>query len=93
MRGGGTGTRKARATGHQLFNDNPRGRPRLTTLAYGTRKKAIDSVRRLRAMPRAYQRQAATTMYYRAKHHANQTTGMREAMKVYRRFLDQLDRR
>lgn len=92
----GTGTRRKgtrRTAGHQLFNDNPRGRPRLATLGYGTRKKAVDSVRRLRGMPRAYQRQAATTMYYRAKHHANQTTGMREAMKVYGRFLDQLDHR
>jgi hypothetical protein len=26
-------------------------------------------------------------MYYRAKHHARQTPGMREAMRVYGRFL------
>jgi hypothetical protein len=82
--------RQTRKKGYQLFNDNPRGRPRLRTLGYGTRKKALDSVRALKAMPAAYQRQAATTMYYRAKHHAKQTPGMRAAMRVYGAFLKDL---
>jgi hypothetical protein len=86
------GSTTAKAAGHQLFNDNPRGRPRLAGLGYGTRKRATDSVRRLKAMPRAYQTQAATTMYYRAKHHARQTPEMRQAMRVYGAFLDTLKR-
>jgi hypothetical protein len=44
-------------------------------------------VRRLRQMRYAYQIQAAQTMYYRAKYHANQTAGMRAAMRIWRRFL------
>jgi hypothetical protein len=80
-------TRKA---GHRLFNDNPRGRPRLRTLGYGTEQKARNSVKALRKMDKAYQRQAATTMYYRAKHHARQTSGMRAAMRVYGIFLKTL---
>ena len=83
-------TRRARGSGHQLFNDNPRGRPRLRTLGYGTEAKARASVAALRRMDRAYQRQAATTMYYRAKHHARQTPGMRAAMRIYGRFLKTL---
>jgi hypothetical protein len=79
--------------GHQLFNDNPRGKPRLTGLGYGTRKRAANSIRRLKSMPRAYQVQAATTMYYRAKHHARQTKGMREAMRLYGRFLQGITKR
>jgi len=82
-------TRRKRQ-GQQLFNDNPRGRPRLAGLGYGTQKRAADSIRRLRHMPRAYQFQAATTMYYRAKHHARQTAGMRAAMRLYRAFLKTL---
>ena len=81
------------APGHQLFNDNPRGKPKLKTLGYGTRKKALDSVKQLRGMPPAYQRQAATTMFYRAKFHAKQTPGMRQAMRVYGRFLKTLKAR
>ena len=74
----------------QLFNDNPRGHPRLKTLGYGTEEKALNSVKKLRTFPKAYQRQAASTMYYRAKYHANQTRNMRKAMKVYSKFLKTL---
>lgn len=84
-------TRKSK--GYQLFNDNPRGKPRLTGLGYGTRKRAANSIRRLKSMPRAYQVQAATTMYYRAKHHARQTPGMREAMALYGKFLRSVTRK
>ncbi len=73
-----------------LFNDNPRGRPRLRTLGYGTRKKALDSVKKLKRMDKAYQRQAATTMYYRAKYHKYRTKNMEEAMAVYKKFLNSL---
>ena len=79
--------------GHQLFNDNPRGQPRLAGLGYGNAKRARRSVRRLRAMPYAYQIQAGQTMYYRAKHHAHQTAGMRDAMRIYRDFLRTTRRR
>jgi hypothetical protein len=71
----------------QLYDDNPRGRPRLAGLGYGTAEKARASVKRLRPMPYAYQIQTAQTMYFRAKYHANQTADMRAAMRVYERFL------
>lgn len=73
--------------GHQLFDDNPRGKPRLTGLGYGDAARATRSVRRLARMPYAYQIQAGQTMYFRAKHHANQTKGMRDAMRIYSKFL------
>jgi len=76
----------------QLFNDNPKGAPKLKTLGYGTEEKAKDSIQKLHSYPKAYQRQAATTMYYRAKYHANQTKNMRKAMKVYSKFLKTLKR-
>jgi hypothetical protein len=79
--------------GYRLFNDNPRGAPRLKTLGYGTAEKARTSIQQLKKMPLAYQRQAATTMFYRAKHHAQQTDGMRAAMRLYGRFLKTLKTR
>jgi hypothetical protein len=78
---------------YQLFSNNPRGKPKLKTLGYGTAKKARNSVRKLRKMPSMYQHQAATTMYYRAKYHAHQTDGMRNAMHIYGRFLKTLKQR
>ncbi len=75
---------------YQLFSDNPRGKPILKTLGYGTKQKATNSVKQLRRMPLPYQRQAATTMYYRAKYHKYQTHNMKEAMQVYKKFLKTL---
>lgn len=72
--------------GHRLFNDNPKGRSKVKA-GYGTPERARQTLKRLRGKPKAYQRQVAITMYYRAKHHKYQTKGMKEAMKVYGKFL------
>ena len=81
---------KTRRQRSQLFNNNPSGHPKLRILGYGTKEKAEASIKALKKMPAAYQRQAATTMYYRAKFHAKQTPGMRQAMRIYGRFLKTL---
>ena len=81
---------QTRKKGYQLFNDNPRGKPRLRTLGYGTKKKALNSVQHLKKMNKTYQRQAATTMYYRAKYHKYRTKNMEESMKVYKKFLNSI---
>jgi len=56
-------------------------------LHYGTAKKAKQTLRYLKTRPRGEQVRGAQTMYFRAKYHAHQTPNMREAMKVYNRFL------
>jgi Cu-Zn family superoxide dismutase len=74
-----------------LYADNPKGRkPRVPGTGYGTRKKALHTIHLLKGKPTGLKRQIATTMYYRAKHHARQTKNMREAMKVYRGYLKTL---
>ena len=78
---------KTRKNGHQLFNNNPRGRSRTTGIGYGSALKARKSLKKIYKKPRAYQKQVAPTMYYRAKYHKYQTPGMRNAMKVYGKFL------
>ncbi|NBO61693.1 MAG: hypothetical protein EBU82_12130 [Flavobacteriia bacterium] len=80
---------KTRKVGHQLFNDNPKG-PSKVKAQYGTAERARQTLKRLRGKPKAYQRQVAVTMFYRAKHHKFQTKGMKEAMKVYGHFLQTL---
>ena len=81
---------QTRKKGYQLFNDNPRGKPRLRTLGYGSKKKAMNSVKQLKKMNKAYQRQAATTMYYRAKYHKYRTKNMEQSMKIYKKFLNSM---
>lgn len=77
-----------------LYADNPKGRkPRVPGTGYGTRKKALHTIKLLKGKPTGLKRQIATTMYYRAKHHARQTQNMREAMKVFRAYLKTLKKK
>jgi len=72
----------------KLFNDNPH--PRTKGIGYGTAERARKSIKKLRGKDRNYRRQVATTMYYRAKYHKYQTQGMRESMKVWKKYLDHM---
>lgn len=76
-----------------VFNDNPPGKRRKLRLGYGTAKRARNSIKKLRRQTnKQYKSQAAHTLYYRAKYHKHQTQGMREAMKIYRKFIRTLKR-
>jgi len=68
-----------------LFNNTRKKRP--SHLHYGTAARARKSLRYLKTRPLVEQKRGAQAMYYRAKYHANQTKNMREAMKVYSKFL------
>ena len=62
-------------------------KPRVKS-GYGTEERAKQTLRNLKGKDKLYQYQVVNTMYNRAKYHANQTKGMREAMKVYKKWLD-----
>jgi hypothetical protein len=80
---------QTRKVGYQLYNDNPKGRSKVKA-GYGTAERACQTIKRLKGKPKAYQRQVASTMYYRAKHHKYRTHKMEEAMKVYNQYLKTL---
>ena len=69
-----------------VFNDSKK--PPKFKAAYGTAKKARNTLKRLRRATRSKARQVAYTMYYRAKYHKYQTSGMKAAMKVYNHYLN-----
>ena len=76
-----------RHSGTRLFNDNPRGSPRTKGTGYGTAERARKTLKLLKGKPEPYKKQVITTLYYRAKHHKFQTKGMRNAMKLYGKWL------
>lgn len=80
---------KTRKVGYQLYNNSPKGKSKVKA-QYGTAERAKQTLKRLKGKPKAYQRQVATTMYYRAKHHKYRTKNMEEAMKVYNQYLKKL---
>jgi hypothetical protein len=76
-----------------VFNDNPPNKKPRLRLGYGTANKARMSVKKLKKQTRQYQVQVAHTLYYRAKYHKHQTKGMKNAMKIYGKFLKTLKRK
>jgi hypothetical protein len=76
-----------------LFNNTTRKKKSKAKshLHYGTAEKARQTLKYLRGKSRGEQIRGAQTMYFRAKYHAHQTQGMKEAMKVYANFLKKPD--
>ena len=76
--------------GMAVFNDNPPNKKPRLRLGYGTANRARKSIRKLKKQPYQYQVLTAHTLYSRAKYHKHQTEGMKNAAKIYRKFLQTL---
>lgn len=50
--------------------------------------KALDTLKIIKKRDLVYQKQVVNTMYNRAKHHPHQSEGMRNAMKIFKIWLD-----
>lgn len=63
-----------------------------TTSTKGTgfknKEKAIDTLKIIKDRNIVYQKQVVNTMYNRAKYHPHQTKEMKEAMVVFKKWLD-----
>jgi hypothetical protein len=51
-------------------------------------QKAIETLQIIKHRNIIYQKQVVNTMYNRAKYHPHQKDGMRDAMRVFKRWLD-----
>jgi hypothetical protein len=69
-----------------LYEDN---HPETSTKGTGfkDKQKALDTLEIIKDRDIIYQKQVVNTMYYRAKYHPYQTKEMKEAMKVFKRWL------
>ena len=55
---------------------------------FKNKQKALDTLQIIKDRDLKYQKQVVTTMYNRAKYHPHQTDDMKEAMKVYEKWLN-----
>ena len=64
--------------------------PKTSTKGTGfkDKKKALDTLKIIKDRDIIYQKQVVNTMYNRAKYHPNQTKEMKDAMKVFAKWLD-----
>jgi hypothetical protein len=56
-------------------------------LGYKNKQKAIDTLKIIKNRDLTYQKQVVNTMYNRAKYHSYQTKDMKEAMKIFKKWL------
>jgi hypothetical protein len=52
------------------------------------KQKALDTLDIIKDRDLVYQKQVVTTMYNRAKYHPHQTDSMKDAMKVFNKWLE-----
>ena len=57
-------------------------------LGYGSKEKALYTIKTIKNRPLQYQVSVISTMYGRAKNHKYRTTGMEDAMKLFKKWLD-----
>ena len=57
---------------------------------YKNKKKALDTIKIIKDFDISYQKKVIITMYNRAKYHPYQTKDMKEAMKIYKKFMKNL---
>jgi hypothetical protein len=55
---------------------------------FKNKEKAIDTLKIIKDRDLIYQKQVVNTMYNRAKYHPYQTKEMKEAMKIFKVWLD-----
>jgi hypothetical protein len=69
-----------------LYEDNHSERSTRGT-GFINRQKALDTLKIIKDRDLTYQKQVVNTMYNRAKYHPHQTESIREAMKVFEKWL------
>jgi len=70
-----------------LYSDD---HPETSTKGTGfkDKEKALETLKIIKNRDLTYQKLIVITMYNRAKYHPHQTADMREAMKVYKKWLE-----
>ena len=66
-------------------NDNP---DKSLSVGFKDEKTALDTINKIKKKPHGYQVKVILTMYNRAKYHPHQTSDIKKAIKVYRKWLD-----
>jgi hypothetical protein len=78
------------ATRRQRLYNSPKGTLKTYGIKYATGENARKSIKILAGKEPAYRKRLAMRMYYRAKYHKYQTPGMRDAMKVWKEYIDSI---
>lgn len=56
-------------------------------VGFKNKQAALESIDKIKKKTKPYQIKVIITLYYRAKYHPHQTEEMRQAMKIFRKWL------
>ena len=77
-----------KCSGLSLYADyNPK--TTIKGMGYSDKDKALKTLQMIKNKDNKYQKQVVQTMYYRAKHHQHKTKGMKNAEKIFKKWLNQ----
>ncbi len=65
---------------------NGKNKPKIIT-GFANKDKALLTLKNIKPYDKNYQKQVVITMYNRAKFHPNQSENMREAMKIFAKWM------
>ena len=71
----------------QLYDHNKNPKKSVKGTGYGSKEKALKTLRIIKQEPLIKQKQIVITMYNRAKFHKHRTKKMKHAMKVYEPWM------
>ena len=71
----------------QLYDHNKNPKKSVKGTGYGSKEKALKTLRIIKQEPLIKQKQIVITMYNRAKFHKHRTKKMEDAMKVYEQWM------
>jgi hypothetical protein len=71
-----------------LYSDN-HPKTSIKGTGYKDKQKALDTLKIIKDKNITYQKQVIITMYNRARFHPYQTKNMKEAMKIFKKWLNQ----
>ena len=67
-----------------------KNKPKIAT-GFANVDKALMTLENIKSYDKTYQKQVVITMYNRAKYHPNQTQNMRDAMRIFAKWMKKHD--
>jgi len=70
-----------------LYKPNKNPKKSVKNTGFKNKKKALETIKIVKDLEKNHQMQIILTMYYRAEYHPHKTKDMKEAQKIFKKWL------
>ena len=71
-----------------LYKPNKNPKKSVKNTGFKDKNKALETIKIVKNLEKNYQMQIILTMYYRAEYHPHKTKDIREAQKIFKKWLE-----